>query len=62
MFRTIVKRHAMTGSGLGRYEETRPTPGFRDGWGPGRKISRSNIFRKIFYRIFLKKMFYPDLA
>ncbi|MCK9630767.1 MAG: hypothetical protein M0R30_03915 [Methanoregula sp.] len=28
MFRTIVKRHAMTGSRLDRYAETRPAPGF----------------------------------
>jgi len=29
--RAIAKRHAMTGSGLGRYAETRPAPGFRRG-------------------------------
>jgi len=36
MFRSIVKRHAMTGSRLGRYAETRPAPGFwRGRVGPG---------------------------
>jgi hypothetical protein len=36
MFRTIVKRPAMTGSRLGRCAETRPAPGFRRGRvGPG---------------------------
>ncbi|MEI7857593.1 MAG: hypothetical protein WCH85_08840 [Methanomicrobiales archaeon] len=28
LFRTIVKRHAMTGSRLGRYTETGQPPGF----------------------------------
>ncbi|MFA4849828.1 MAG: hypothetical protein WC626_08895 [Methanoregula sp.] len=36
MFRSIVKRHAMTGSRLGGYAEIRPAPGFRRGRvGPG---------------------------
>ncbi len=34
MFRAIVKRHAMTGSGLGRYARPGQPPGFR-GVGPG---------------------------
>jgi hypothetical protein len=35
LFRSIVKRHAMTGSGLGRYAETGQPPGSGgDGWGP----------------------------
>jgi hypothetical protein len=29
LFRAIAKRHAMTGSRLGRYAETRPAPGFQ---------------------------------
>ncbi|MDO8873666.1 MAG: hypothetical protein Q7V05_13200 [Methanoregula sp.] len=41
MFRSIVKRHAMTGSRLGRYAETGQPPGFGgDGWGPVREIFR----------------------
>ncbi|WP_321507667.1 hypothetical protein [uncultured Methanoregula sp.] len=36
MFRAIVKRHAMTGSRLGRYAETGQPPGLGgDGWGTG---------------------------
>ncbi len=31
LFRAIPKRPAMTGSGLGRYKESRPAPGFRRG-------------------------------
>ena len=31
VYRSIVKRHAMTGSRLGRYAESRPAPGFRRG-------------------------------
>jgi len=35
-FRTIVKQHAMTGSGLGPIREPRPAPeSGGDGWGPG---------------------------
>jgi hypothetical protein len=33
VYRSIVKRHAMTGSGLGRYKERRPAPGFKEGMG-----------------------------
>ncbi|MFA4848255.1 MAG: hypothetical protein WC626_00870 [Methanoregula sp.] len=37
MDRAIVKRHAMTGSGLGPLRGSRPAPGFYEGteWGPG---------------------------
>ena len=38
LFRTIVKRHAMTGSRLGRYVRSGQPPYFSGGgWGPGRE-------------------------
>ena len=51
----LSKRHAITGSRLGRYKETRQPPGFRGGGGHDREISRPDFSRKIFNRIFLKK-------
>ena len=41
LFRPIPKRHAMTGSRLGRYVETWPAPGFRR----GREGARAFRFR-----------------
>ena len=52
MYRTIVKRHAIAGSRLGRYAETGPAPGFQRGRKfPGRTFPgkfSTGIFTKIF--------------
>jgi len=46
LFRTIVKRHAMTGSGLGCYARPGQPPGFGgDGWGHVSEKSKKPFMR-----------------